>query len=70
MTTKKTMTLNLTDAEMKALEKLSERKDISKTSVLRQALKLYQLIDARLDDGDKVYFENDKTKAKTEVMLL
>lgn len=70
MATKKTMTLNLTDDEMKVLDILSDRKDISKTSVLRQALKLYQLIDARLVDGDKVYFEDDETKAKTEVMVL
>ena len=47
MTAKRTMTLNLTDAEMRVLDDLSARKDITKTAVLRQALRLYQTIDAR-----------------------
>ena len=70
MTSKKTMTLNLTDAEMTALEQLSEEKDISKTTVLRQALRLYQLVNARLKEGEKIFFENDKTKAKSEFVVL
>jgi predicted transcriptional regulator len=48
MTTKKTMTLNLTDAEMDALERLSSQKDLTKTAILRQALRPYQLVEARL----------------------
>jgi predicted transcriptional regulator len=68
--TKKTMTLNLTDAEMRVLEELCAKKDLSKTAVLRQALRLYQLVEARLESGDKLFFEDDKTKEKTEVMML
>lgn len=68
--TKRTMTLNLTDAEMRALDELSERKDLSKTAVLRQALRLYQTIEARLERGEKLLFENDTTKEKSELMLL
>ena len=41
MREKRTMTLNLTDAEMKALEKLCDEKELNKTSVIRQALRLY-----------------------------
>ena len=67
---KKTMTLNLTDSEMKVLEDLSAKKDLSKTSLLRQALRLYQLIEGRLDSGGKLFFEDDKTKEKAEVMIL
>jgi hypothetical protein len=67
---KKTMTLNLTDNEMKVLEELSAKKDLSKTSLLRQALRLYQLIEARLESGGKLFFEDDKTKEKAEVMIL
>ncbi len=70
MTSKKTMTLNLTDVEMMALEQLSEEKDISKTAVLRQALRLYQLVNARLKKGEKIFFENEKTKAKSEFVVL
>ena len=70
MALKKTMTLNLTDVEMDALERLSVQKDLSKTAVLRQALRLYQLVEARLLRGEKLYFENDATKEKAELMLV
>lgn len=70
MTAKRTMTLNLTDAEMRALDDLSLRKDLTKTAVLRQALRLYQTIEARLDRGDKLLFENESTKEKAELMLV
>ncbi|MEO8494367.1 MAG: ribbon-helix-helix protein, CopG family [Planctomycetota bacterium] len=69
MADKRTMTLNLTDAEMKALEELAERKDLSKTAVLRQALRLYQLVDERLANGEKLFFEDDEKK-QSEMMFL
>jgi predicted transcriptional regulator len=69
MSTKRTMTLNLTDAEMAALEELCQKKDLSKTAVLRQALRLYQMVDLRLERGDKLFFE-DEAKIKAEVMVL
>ncbi len=68
--TKKTMTLNLTDAEMGVLEGLCEKKDLSKTAVLRQALRLYQAVETRVDRGAKLFFEDEKTKEKAEVMML
>jgi predicted transcriptional regulator len=70
MTAKRTMTLNLTDAEMRALDDLSVRKDLTKTAVLRQALRLYQTVEARVEKGDKLLFENDSTKEKAELMFL
>lgn len=70
MTTKKTMTLNLTEAEMAALEELCVEKDMSKTAVLRQALRLYQLVNVRLREGDKLFFEDEKAKEKKEVVVL
>ena len=70
MNPKRTMTLNLTDAEMAVLEGLAARKDLTKTALLRQALRLYQLIDARVERGDKLLVENEATKEKAELMLL
>lgn len=67
---KRTMTLNLTDAEMQVLDDLSYRKDITKTAVIRQALRLYQTVDARVERGEKLLFENESTKEKAELMLL
>lgn len=70
MNAKKTMTLNLTSAEMAALEELCVEKDMSKTAVLRQALRLYQLVSARLRVGDKLFFEDEAAKEKKEVVVL
>lgn len=64
------MTLNLSDAEMRALEALCERKGLSKTTLLRQALRLYQSVDERLERGEKVFIEDPRSKEKAELMVL
>lgn len=64
------MTLNLTDAEMVALEEFSRKKELSKTAVIRQALRLYQLVDSRLERGEKLFFEDEAEKKKAEVMVV
>jgi len=63
------MTLNLTDQEMVVLDELAQKKDISKTAIVRQALRLYQVVELRIAHGEKLYFE-DKKKEKSELMLL
>ena len=69
MATKKTMTLNLTDPEMAVLEELAAKKDLSKTAVLRQALRLYQMVDVRIERGEKLLFEDQGDK-KAELVVL
>ena len=66
---KRTMTLNLSPAEMDFIEELCEKKQLTKTALLRQCLRLYQVIEARIEAGEKIFFE-DKKKAKSELMLL
>ncbi|MEE4212301.1 MAG: ribbon-helix-helix protein, CopG family [Parvularcula sp.] len=68
--TKKTMTLNLSEAEMAVLEALCEKKDLSKTVLLRQALRLYQRVEERLDAGEKLFFEDETAEKKAEIMML
>lgn len=70
MNDKKTMTLNLTDGEMQVLEDLARRKDLSKTAVIRQAIRLYQLIDTRIQGGEKLVFEDEVAKKRSELMVL
>lgn len=65
----RTMTLNLTEAEMETLEALSEKKGISKTGLLRQALRMYQAVELRLERGEKLFFEDEK-KDKAELVLI
>ena len=69
MSEKRTMTLNRNDVEMQALEALCEQKDLSKTAVIRQALRLYQLVDARLASGGKLFFEDSK-QGKAELIAV
>lgn len=67
---KKTMTLNLTEPEMRALEDLAKKKDLTKTAVIRQAIRLYQMIELRMAAGEKVVFEDEKAQKKAELMVL
>ena len=67
---RRTMTLNLTDSEMEALEVLAGRKDLSKTQVVRQAIRLYQTVESRLEKGEKLYFEDEDKNSKSELMML
>jgi hypothetical protein len=67
---KKTMTLNLTEREMEVLEELSRKKELSKTAIIRQALRLFQLVDARLAQGERLVFEDERANKKSELMVL
>jgi predicted transcriptional regulator len=64
------MTLNLTPAEMDALEDLAKKKDLSKTALIRQALRLYLVVDVRVSKGEKLFFEDELQKTKSELMVL
>ena len=70
MADKRTMTLNLSDAEMDALEQLAAKKDLNKTVVIRQALRLYQMVDQRTREGKKLFIEDELTKDKAELMFI
>ena len=50
--------------------KLANLKGLSKTALLRQALRLYQSLDNRIDDGGRLYLENIYNKEKSEIVLL
>jgi hypothetical protein len=67
---KKTMTLNLTEGEMRVLEDLAKKKELTKTAVIRQAIRLYQMIEARMSAGEKLVFEDEKAQKKAELMVL
>lgn len=69
MNKKCTMTLNLTKEEMDVLQHLAYKKEISKTALLRQALRIYQVIDLRLEQGEKLFFEDSDLK-KSEILVL
>lgn len=70
MTSKRTMTLNLNELEMDILERLSKDKGLSKTALVRQALRLYQSLNDRLENGEKLFMENTEKNEKMELMIL
>lgn len=67
---KRTMTLNLSEKEMQVLDELCVKKGLNKTTLLRQALRLYQTVDQRLEQGEKLIFENDDKTEKAELVVL
>lgn len=67
---KRTMTINLTEAEMAVLERLCDEKGLSKTALVRQALRLYTSVDERLARGEKVFVESADKAEKIELMVL
>lgn len=64
------MTLMLSDKEMTLLDQLAESRGMSKTALVRQALRLYQSVTERIDNGEKVFVERPSTKEKTELMVI
>jgi hypothetical protein len=64
------MTLMLSDKEMTLLDQLAASRGMSKTALVRQALRLYQSVTERLENGDKVFVERPSTLEKTELMVL
>ena len=55
---------------MRILNELSMRKEISKTALLRQALRLYHTLEEHAEKGDKLVVENERTKERKELMFL
>ena len=70
MTSKRTMTLNLSSQEMAVLERLADDRGMSKTALLRQALRLYQSVTERLEKGEKIFLEDPSTREKAELVVI
>jgi predicted transcriptional regulator len=55
---------------MLVLEALAEKRAISKSAILRQALRLYESVETRLDQGERLYLESANKKDKSELLLI
>jgi hypothetical protein len=62
------ISLNLSQSELELLSDLSEKKEMSKSAILRQALRLMATIEQRASEGQKFYFETP-LKEKSEVLI-
>ena len=70
MQTKKTMTLNLTDEEMQMIEALARQKDVSKTAIVKSAIRLFHVISSRMANGEKIFTEDAENGEKAELLFL
>ena len=70
MADKKTMTLNLSEEEMDSLEQLAERNDLTKTAVIKKAIRIYLLLEKRLQKGEHLYVEDESHQVKVELLLV
>jgi hypothetical protein len=70
MATKRTMTLNLSGQEMAVLEKLAREEGVTKTALMRQALRLYQSMHVRVKRGEKLFSEGRTNKEKSELVFI
>jgi hypothetical protein len=69
MNERKSLTLKLPQGEMTALEALSSRKELSKTVLVRQALRLLEVIEERTADGQRLVFEGTRGD-RSEIVVL
>lgn len=67
---KKTLTLFLTKDEMDVLSTLAKQKGLSKTAILRQALRLYQVVCLKQDTGKRIYFEDELNMKQTDIIII
>lgn len=70
MPDKRTMTLNLSEEEMNSLEQLAQRNDMTKTAVLKKAIRIYLILETRLQRGEHIFVEDELHKAKVELLLV
>jgi len=70
MPDKKTMTLNLSEEEMNSLEQLAQRNDMTKTAVIKKAIRIYLVLETRLQRGEHIFVEDDSHQAKVELLLV
>ena len=70
MISKRTMTLNLTDQEMRVLQDLAQKKELTKTGVMKLALRVLQTLEARVEPGKKLLIEDEVTNEKSELVIL
>ena len=70
MSEKKTMTLNLSEDEMNSLEELALRNDMSKTAVLKKAIRIYLILEKRMQKGEHIFVEDELHKVKVELLLV
>jgi predicted transcriptional regulator len=67
---KRTMTLNLSEEEMNSLDQLALRNDMSKTAVIKKAIRIYLVLEKRMQKGEHIFVEDERHQARAELLLV
>jgi predicted transcriptional regulator len=70
MPEKRTMTLNLSEEEMNSLDQLALRNDMTKTAVIKKAIRIYLILETRLQRGEHIFVEDELHQGKVELLLV
>ncbi len=70
MSEKKTMTLNLSEEEMNTLDRLAIRNEMTKTAVIKKAIRIYLILETRLQRGEHIFVEDEHHQGKVELLLI
>jgi predicted transcriptional regulator len=70
MPEKRTMTLNLSEEEMNSLDQLALRNDMTKTAVIKKAIRIYLILEKRMQRGEHIFVEDELNKVKVELLLV
>jgi len=62
----KKITVELKDKEEKVLKELAEQKGMSEEAVMKQALRTYQLVEHRIENGERIYAPNEKRSPRVQ----
>jgi predicted transcriptional regulator len=67
---KRTMTLNLSEEEMASLDELAVRSDMTKTAVIRKAIRIYLTLEKRMQKGEHIFVEDELHQIRAELLLV
>jgi predicted transcriptional regulator len=70
MPEKRTMTLNLSEEEMNSLDQLALRNDMTKTAIIKKAIRIYLVLETRMERGERIFIEDDVHNVKVELLLV
>lgn len=62
--------LNLSTSELESMQKICTDKSLSKTALIKRALKLYEVLDKHTADGSTFYIKTTDETKKDFILLL
>jgi predicted transcriptional regulator len=55
---------------MNSLDQLALRNDMTKTAVIRKAIRIYLILETRLQRGEHIFVEDEQHQGKVELLLV